>query len=142
MNNFFGLLLQGLIEFHDFRKAEPNVHQCDYFYRSETTSNLRAKIFKQKICFRAMRCQQKVKIDIDAANSFLIKQRRSKYVKVISLNSYGRAMRYTFFFLLESPFLGLRLELLRKVSISYVVSSKSVSCLNFKECLAQNRHEI
>ena len=30
------------------------------------------------------------------------------------------------FFLLESPFLGSRLELLRKVLISYEVSSKSV----------------
>ena len=54
------------------------------------------------------------KIDIDAANCFLIKKRRSKYVKAISLNLYGRAMRYTFFFLLETLFLGLRLKLLRK----------------------------
>ena len=36
------------------------------------------------------------KIDIDAANSFLIKKRRLKYVKAISLNSYGRAMRHIF----------------------------------------------
>ena len=42
------------------------------------------------------------------------------------LKSYSRAMRYTFFFLLETPFLGSRLELVRKVSISHVVSSKSV----------------
>ena len=34
-----------------------------------------------------MRCQQKVMIDNDTANYFLIKKRRSKYVKAFSLNS-------------------------------------------------------
>ena len=60
-----------------------------------------------------------------------IQKRRSMQIKAISLNSCGRGMRYTFFFLLETPFLGSRLELLRRFSISYVVSqvescSKSV----------------
>ena len=100
-------------------------------HRSEMTSIFRAKIFKQKMCFRAMRCQCKVKIDIDVAVSFFIKERRSKYGKAIYLNSCGRAMMYTFFFLLETPFLGSHLELLGNFSISYVVSyvesrSKSV----------------
>ena len=38
------------------------------------TSNFRAKIFKQKMCFRAMICQYEVKIDIDAAVSFFTKK--------------------------------------------------------------------
>ena len=35
---------------------------------------------------------------------FYINKRRSKQIKAISLNSCGRAMRYTFFFLLETHF--------------------------------------
>ena len=56
------------------KKEKPNAYQCNYFHSSEKMSNFRAKIFKQKMCFRAVICQYKVKIDIDAAVSFFIKR--------------------------------------------------------------------
>ena len=72
---------------------------------SEMTLNFRAKIFKQKMCFRAIRYQYKVKIDIS-------------YIK----NSCGKVMMCRFFFLLETSFLGSHLELLRNFSIFYADS--------------------
>ena len=71
--------------------------------------------------------------------------RKKIKVKVISLNSCGRKMRYMFFFLSESQFLGSRVEILKKFStscaISYVKSrSKSVKTTRpYHKCCAKKK---
>ena len=106
MNNFFWFVIRIVNEISYFYKKQNLMPISATILIALKWRQTSAKIFKQKNCFRVMRYWYKAKIDTDdAIVSFLC-----------------RAMRCTFFFLLETIFLWSRLELLRKPSISYVVS--------------------
>ena len=122
MNNFFWFVIRIVNEISYFYKKQNLMPISATILIALKWRQTSAKIFKQKNCFRAMRYQYKAKIDTDDAIVSFLYKKRSKKIKNISLNSCGRAMRWTFFFLLETVFLWSRLELLRTPSISYVVS--------------------
>ena len=66
------------------------------FIALERSQTLEQRFLNKKYVSERWDANKKLR-DFDATNSFLIKKRRSKYVKAISLNSQGRAMKISFY---------------------------------------------